>query len=183
MQLSETGFEGLFILKPKIHGDERGYFMEAYNKNILKKAGVDISFVQDNQSRSKYGVLRGLHYQNPPYAQSKLVRVLYGKILDVVVDIRPSSSTYLQSYSVELSEENKKQIFIPKGFAHGFVVLSDVADILYKCDEFYVPSSEGGIYYNDSTLDINWQIPAEDIILSEKDRANPLIEKAHNKFR
>lgn len=182
MQLSETGFEGLVILEPAVNTDERGYFIEAYNKKTLKRLGINLEFVQDNQSRSKYGVLRGLHYQNPPYAQSKLVRVLEGEILDVVVDIRPASATYLKNFTVVLSDVNKKQVLVPPGFAHGFIVLSKSADVIYKTDEYYNPDAEGGLLYNDPVLDINWKVPAGDIILSDKDINNPTVANADIRF-
>lgn len=182
MKLSETGIEGLVVLEPNIFGDERGYFMESYNKNTFRNLGIHYNFIQDNQSKSKFGVLRGLHYQNPPYAQTKLIRALHGKILDVAVDIRPSSRTYLQHFSLELTEENKKQLLVPKGFAHGFIVLSETAEIFYKCDEFYNLESEGGLNFNDSRLNIDWKIPPGQIVLSEKDAKNPDVESMINKF-
>lgn len=182
MKLSETGIEGLVVLEPKLFGDERGYFMESYNKNILTELGLNYDFIQDNQSKSRFGVLRGLHYQNPPYAQTKLIRVLHGKILDVAVDIRPSSTTYLKHFSIELTEENKKQLLVPKGFAHGFVVLSETAEILYKCDEFYHPEYEGGLHYNSPELNIDWKVPSSQIVLSDKDAKNPDVGNMINKF-
>lgn len=182
MKLSETGIEGLVILEPKVFGDERGYFMESYNRKLLKDLGLNFDFKQDNQSKSRFGVLRGLHYQNSPYAQTKLIRVLHGKILDVAVDIRPSSPTFLKHFSIELTEDNKKQLLVPKGFAHGFVVLSEYAEVLYKCDEFYYPEHEGGLHYNAPGLNIDWKIPSSQIILSEKDAKNPNAEYMINKF-
>ncbi|MGK7389591.1 MAG: dTDP-4-dehydrorhamnose 3,5-epimerase [Candidatus Cyclobacteriaceae bacterium M2_1C_046] len=182
MKLSETGIEDLVVLEPKVHGDDRGYFMESYNKKILSDFGLNYHFIQDNQSKSRYGVLRGLHYQNPPYAQTKLIRVLHGCILDVAVDIRKSSQTYLKHFAIELSEENKKQLLVPKGFAHGFLVLSESAEILYKCDEFYNPEHEGGLHFNDSSLNIDWKIPSSQIVLSDKDAKNPNVENMINKF-
>ncbi|MBK8951595.1 MAG: dTDP-4-dehydrorhamnose 3,5-epimerase [Chitinophagaceae bacterium] len=169
MPFQFTDFSGLAVFEPRVFEDSRGYFFESYNEKIFKEAGFDVRWVQDNQSSSAYGVIRGLHYQLPPYAQTKLVRVISGKILDVVVDIRVGSPTYGESYSIVLSEENKKQLLIPEGFAHGFSVLSVNAEVLYKCDNFYNRSSEGGIIYNDPALNIDWQIPAGKEIISEKD--------------
>ena len=173
MPIIETPLAGLKIYEPKIFGDDRGYFFESYNYKTFKDAGINCSFVQDNQSRSSYGVLRGLHYQVAPFAQAKLVRVLEGKVLDMVVDIRPDSKTYGEWFSIILSAENKKQLFIPRGFAHGFVVLSESAEFFYKCDNFYSKDSEGGILYNDPKLKLDWQIDLEDVILSEKDAILP----------
>lgn len=168
-----TGIEGLLIFEPRVFADERGYFYESFNKNIFAEAGIHDDFVQDNQSKSTYGVLRGLHYQTGEHAQSKLVRVLEGSVLDVAVDIRPDSPTYGQHYAIELSAENKLQFYVPRGFAHGFLVLSDTATFFYKCDNFYNKASEGGIAYNDTKLNIDWKIPAKDVVLSEKDMVNP----------
>lgn len=170
MKIISTDFEGLFIIEPTVFEDRRGFFMESYNKQAFIDFGLNNEFVQDNQSRSSYGVLRGLHYQSPPYSQAKLVRVLKGRIIDVVVDIRRSSSTFGKSFSIELTEDNKKQLFVPKGFAHGFSVISDIAEILYKCDAFYNKESEGGLMYSDPFFNINWGIPDKDIILSDKDK-------------
>jgi dTDP-4-dehydrorhamnose 3,5-epimerase len=162
--------EGLFLLKPRVFGDDRGYFLESYNKNKLKGViGLDLDFVQDNESKSSYGVLRGLHFQNPPFAQTKLVRVIEGKVLDVAVDLRKKSPTFGQHQVVELSAKNKHQFLVPRGFAHGFVVLSDTAIFAYKVDNWYAPDHDNGIMFNDETLNIDWQIPAEDIKLSQKD--------------
>ncbi len=172
-----TPIEGLLIFEPRVFADDRGYFYESFNKNIFLEAGVKDDFVQDNQSKSTYGVLRGLHYQTGEHAQSKLVRVLEGKVLDVAVDIRPDSPTYGQHYSIELSAENQLQFYVPRGFAHGFLVLSDTATFFYKCDNFYNKASEGSIAYNDPTLNIDWKIPHEDVILSEKDTVNPSFGK------
>lgn len=172
-----TPIEGLLLFEPRIFGDERGYFYESFNKNTFAEAGIHDEFVQDNQSKSTYGVLRGLHYQTGEHVQSKLVRVLEGKVLDVAVDIRPDSATYGQHYSVELSAENQLQLYIPCGFAHGFLVLSDTATFFYKCDNFYNKASEGGIAYNDPKLDIDWKIPQKDLVLSEKDVVNPKFGK------
>lgn len=176
MQVIKTEFEGLFIIEPRIFEDKRGYFYESYNKQLLEKNGIFHNFVQDNQSKSSYGVIRGLHYQAEPYAQTKLIRALKGKILDVVVDLRKNSATFGKHFSIELSEENKTQFLIPKGFAHGFSVLSQEAVVFYKCDNFYNPQSERGLIYNDKSLKIDWQIPAEKHIISEKDLKNPTFE-------
>lgn len=165
------GIEGLCVITPNVHGDNRGYFMETYNQREMNEAGIDTVFVQDNQSASTRGVLRGLHRQIN-FPQSKLVRVIKGAVYDVAVDLRENSPTYLKWYGIELSEENKKQFFIPKGFAHGFLVLSDYAEFCYKVDDFFHPNDEGGIAYNDPTIGVKW--PIEDdmqIILSEKDKA------------
>jgi dTDP-4-dehydrorhamnose 3,5-epimerase len=182
MELVSTGFDDLLIIEPKVIGDERGYFMESYHYRHLKNQGVDITFLQDNQSKSKKGVLRGLHYQNAPHAQTKLVRVLSGSILDVVVDLRKNKSTFGKVYSIELSAENKKQLLVPKGFAHGFVVLSESAEILYKCDDVYHPEAEGGIMYNDLALNIDWKIPAAELLLSGRDQQHPNLANAKFNF-
>ncbi|MFN8252367.1 MAG: dTDP-4-dehydrorhamnose 3,5-epimerase [Ferruginibacter sp.] len=182
MPFIETEIPGLLIFEPAVFGDSRGYFFESYNENIFRAAGQDIRFVQDNQARSSYGVVRGLHFQQNPHAQTKLVRVLQGAILDVVVDIRKGSPSYGQSFMIELSGENKRQLLIPKGFAHGYSVLSDVAEVFYKCDAFYNKSAEGGILYNDPALQIDWMIPREKIITSEKDTVYPLLENAGHNF-
>jgi len=177
LMFTTTPIEGLLIFEPRIFGDDRGYFYESFNKNTFAEAGIQAEFVQDNQSKSVYGVLRGLHYQTGEHAQSKLVRVLEGKVLDIAVDIRPGSPTYGQHYSVELSAENQLQFYVPRGFAHGFLVLSDTATFFYKCDNFYNKASEGGIAYNDPQLNIDWKIPQKDLILSEKDTLNPAFGK------
>lgn len=179
MIFKETKLKGCFIIEPKIINDERGYFMESFNEQTFQKGvGKKTHFVQDNQSFSSKGVLRGLHYQCGEFAQAKLVRVLQGEVLDVVVDIRPNSETYGQYVSILLSAENQKQFFVPRGFAHGFLVLSDTATFFYKCDNFYNKESEGGIVYNDSDININWQFPTDNLIISEKDKAQPTLEKA-----
>ena len=165
------GIEGLCVITPAVHGDNRGYFMETYNENDMKEAGIDIRFVQDNQSASAKGVLRGLHRQIN-FPQAKLVRVIKGSVYDVAVDMRENSPTYLKWYGVELTESNKKQFLIPKGFAHGFLVLSNYAEFCYKVDDFFHPNDEGGIAYNDPTINIEWPIPdGMELILSEKDKA------------
>ncbi len=175
MAFVETGIEGLKIFEPKIWGDARGYFFESYNETVFKDSGIDAIFVQDNQSRSMRGVLRGLHYQLPPFTQAKLVRCIYGKVLDVVVDIREGSPTYGKSFSVILSAQNKRQLFVPCGFAHGFVVLSKEAEFFYKCDNMYASKHEAGVAYNDPQLKIDWHIPLNEMILSEKDKVNPIL--------
>lgn len=177
MKFIETKLKGCFILEPTIFNDERGYFMESFNEKTFQNGiGHKINFVQDNQSFSERGVLRGLHYQIGEYAQSKLVRVLDGEVLDVAVDIRPNSPTFGQYESVLLSMENQKQFFIPRGFAHGFLVLSKTATFFYKCDNFYNKESEGGIVFSDETLNINWGIPLNEIIVSEKDKILPTLK-------
>jgi dTDP-4-dehydrorhamnose 3,5-epimerase len=173
MLFTATPLPGLYIFEPSVYPDDRGYFFESYNKRLFQANRIPCEFVQDNQSFSCYGVIRGLHYQRDPHAQSKLVRVLQGRILDVVVDLRQGSAGFGKSFSIELSSENKKQIFIPKGFAHGFSVLSETAEISYKCDQFYHKQSEGGIRYNDPKLKIDWQIPPAKALVSEKDNLLP----------
>lgn len=182
MPFYETDMKGLLIFEPKVFEDSRGYFFESYNENLFSKHGIDLRFVQDNQSSSAYGVIRGLHYQLPPHAQAKLVRVLSGRLLDVAVDIRKGSPTFGKAFSIELSAENKKQLFIPAGFAHGFSVLSEQAEVLYKCDSLYNKESEGGIHYNDPELNIDWQIPAGKEIISDKDRVLPRLADCKNSF-
>lgn len=176
MKIDSTPFEGLLILTPRIFGDERGYFFESYNAQTFKQNGLDFDWVQDNQSRSTYGVIRGLHFQKPPYAQTKLIRVLQGEILDVVVDLRHDSTTFGQTYSIVLSSENQLQLLIPKGFAHGFVVLSERADVMYKCDELYNKESESGILFNDPKLNIDWKVDASKMIVSSKDLVLPAFD-------
>lgn len=176
MNIRTTEIEGLIILEPKVFGDERGYFFESFSQREFEEKVCKTTFVQDNESKSGYGVLRGLHFQESPYAQAKLVRVVKGKVLDVAVDIRENSPTFGKHVSVELSGENKRQLFIPQGFAHGFVVLGEEAVFQYKCDNYYTPQAEGGILWNDPDLNIDWKIPVEDIILSEKDKKNALLK-------
>ena len=171
MTIEETHLKDCYIISPKIFEDKRGYFLESYNKShFYKETGFNIDFIQDNESKSRQGVLRGLHYQTPPYSQAKLLRVIQGKILDVAVDLRKDSPTFGQYESVILSEENKKQFFVPRGFAHGFFVLSEIAIITYKIDNIYSPNHDTGIIWNDKDLNIDWQIGDRDIILSEKDK-------------
>lgn len=174
MKVTKTKLEGCFIIEPTIFDDGRGYFFESFNKRTFKEqTGIDVEFVQDNQSMSQRGVLRGLHFQKGKFAQAKLVRVIKGRVLDVAVDIRPKSPTYGKSFSIELSEENKMQLYIPKGFAHGFSVLEDDTIFSYKCDNYYNKESEGGVIYNDSSLNIDWNLDKEEILLSEKDKKLP----------
>ena len=182
MPFITTNFPGLLIFEPKVFEDNRGYFFESYNEKIFVTEGVEIKFVQDNQAQSSYGVIRGLHYQLNPHAQTKLIRVLSGNILDVAVDIRKASPTYGKVFTLELSAENKKQLLIPKGFAHGYSVLSKTAEIFYKCDEFYNTETEAGIMYNDAALNIDWQIPPRKAIISEKDKHHPDLNNCINNF-
>ena len=178
MNVIQTDIPGVVIIEPMIFGDERGYFFESWSQKEFDQKVRPIRFVQDNESKSRYGVLRGLHFQKGKYAQSKLVRVLKGKVLDVAVDIRKGSPTFGKHVKVELSGENHRQLFIPRGFAHGFVVLSDEAVFQYKCDNPYNPAEEAAVAWNDSELGIDWIIPEEAIILSEKDRSHPSLEMA-----
>lgn len=182
MPFTPTTFPGLIIIEPAIFDDSRGYFFEAYNEKLFRDNHILYSFVQDNQSRSSYGVIRGLHFQRPPHAQTKLIRVLHGAILDTVVDLRKGSPTFGETFSIELSAENKKQLLVPKGFAHGFAVLSEAAEVLYKCDEYYHRQSESGILYNDPDLKIDWQIPANRAIISDKDKLLPLFNAYTGEF-
>ena len=182
MPFIKTDFRDLLIFEPVVFEDSRGYFFESYNEKVFSTEGVEIKFVQDNQARSTYGVIRGLHFQLSPYAQTKLIRALSGSILDVVVDIRKGSPTYGKAFSIELSAENKKQLLVPKGFAHGYSVLSETAEVMYKCDAFYHKQSEGGLLYNDPKLSIDWRIPAEKAIVSEKDLVNPGIDNCVSNF-
>ncbi len=182
MQITETDIPGLLILKPKVFEDSRGYFYESYNERLLSKHGLVTGFVQDNESRSKRDVVRGLHYQLAPFAQSKLIRVLEGVILDVAVDLRKNSPTYQQWSSIEISSENKLQLLVPKGFAHGFRVISKTATVFYKCDEFYHPAAERSILFSDKTLGIDWGIAPESAVISEKDKRAPGIADADNNF-
>jgi len=182
MPLTKTDFPGLCIFEPQVFTDERGFFFESYNEGVFHKFGLITSFIQDNQSFSQYGVIRGLHFQLEPHAQSKLVRVLRGSVLDVVLDLRKGSPKFGQTMAIELSAENKKQVFIPKGFAHGFSVLSETAEVLYKCDNFYDKASESGIRFNDPDLHINWQVPIEQQIVSTKDLQLPDFASSKSNF-
>jgi dTDP-4-dehydrorhamnose 3,5-epimerase len=183
MKFTKTDISDVIIIDPIVFSDDRGYFVETYREDKLKEAiGHDIDFVQDNESKSSYGVLRGLHFQLPPFAQSKLVRVIKGKILDIAVDIRKGSPTFGKSISVELSEENKRMVFIPRGFAHGFVVLSDEAIFSYKVDNYYSKESDRGIAFNDPVLNIDWQLPADSLKLSSKDQMQPLLADSDKLF-
>ena len=182
MKIEKTFIKDLVIIEPTVLGDERGYFFESYSKIKFDALGFDIDFVQDNQSFSKRGTLRGLHYQNPPFAQTKLVRVLEGEIIDVAVDLRKDSPTYGKAFSILLSAENKKQLLVPQGFAHGFSVVSDTASVMYKCDQFYNKDSEGGIKFDDPSLNIDWGMNLEDAIVSDKDQILPFIENCNSLF-
>lgn len=179
----KTDINGVWIIEPKVFGDSRGYFFESFSQRDFEQAIGPVKFVQDNESMSTYGVMRGLHFQRPPYTQSKLVRCVKGAVLDVAVDIRKGSPTYGHYVSVELTESNHRQFFIPKGFAHGFAVLSDVAVFQYKCDEFYHPESEGGISILDESLGIDWQIPTGKALLSDKDTRHPLLKDLETPFK
>ena len=181
MEVINTSIEGVYIVEPKVFGDARGYFFESFSEKDFKEKVGDIHFVQDNESMSRYGVMRGLHFQCPPYAQSKLVRCAKGRVLDVAVDMRPDSPTFGRHVAVELTEDNHRQVFIPKGFAHGFSVLSEEAVFQYKCDAYYAPQSEGGVAWDDPDLAIDWKIPKEDAVLSGKDERHPrLRDIVHN---
>jgi len=182
MHFITTDIAGLLIFEPIVYKDERGHFFESYNEQTFHKEGVTNRFVQDNQSFSTYGVIRGLHYQLDPHAQSKLVRVLRGKILDVAIDLRKTSPSYGKWVSVELSADNRRQLLVPRGFAHGFSVLSETAEVSYKCDAFYHKESEGGIRFDDPELNIDWQIPAGKAIVSTKDLDLPLFANCRNNF-
>jgi dTDP-4-dehydrorhamnose 3,5-epimerase len=184
MEVIKTKIEGVLIIEPRVFGDDRGYFFESFNaREFAEKTNLQVNFVQDNESMSHYGVVRGLHFQQPPYAQSKLVRVVKGRVLDIAVDIREGSPTYGKHVSVELTEDNHRQFFMGKGFAHGFSVLSDVAIFQYKCDAFYAPQSEGAIAWNDPDLAIDWCIPADKVILSEKDKKHPFLRDFKSPFK
>lgn len=175
MNIISTGIKNLFIIEPKVHGDHRGYFFEPYNEQRFKEHGLDYHFIQDNESFSRYGTLRGLHFQKDEYAQAKLVRVIEGCVWDVVVDLRPDSSTFRKWFGLELTGENKKMLMIPRGFAHGFVVTSSTALFSYKVDNTYSPQNEAGILWSDPSLNIDWKIPETDITLSEKDKKLPVL--------
>ena len=182
MEIIKTPIEGLLVIEPQVFKDSRGYFVETYNEERYRKAGIAATFVQDNQSCSSYGVVRGLHFQRPPYTQAKLVCCTVGRVLDVAVDLRKDSPTFGKWFGVELSEDNKRQFYIPKGFAHGFSVLSETAIFSYKCDELYHPEADGGILLNDPDLAVDWQIPEELRIISEKDTKHPLLKDFDNPF-
>ena len=183
IEINKTDIEGVLIIEPKVFGDARGYFLESFNaKEFAEKTGLNINFVQDNESMSSYGVMRGLHFQSPPYTQSKLVRCVKGAVLDVAVDIRKGSQTYGQHVAVELTEDNHRQFFVPRGFAHGFAVLSEIAVFQYKCDNFYAPQADGGISILDSSLGIDWKIPTDNALLSEKDTKHALLKDFDSPF-
>lgn len=176
MKVIKTDIEGLAVIEPSVFSDARGYFFEAFNQKAFNEEVAPVEFVQDNESKSSYGVVRGLHFQRPPYAQAKLVRVVRGRVLDVAVDLREGSPTYGKHFSVELSDENHRMLFIPRGFAHGFSVLSEEVVFQYKCDNYYHPESEGAVAWNDPDLAIDWGIPADKAILSAKDAENPFLK-------
>ena len=178
MNVIDTEIPEVKIIEPKVFGDSRGYFFESWSDKRYKEAGIDCNWLQDNESRSRYGVLRGLHYQAAPYTQAKLVRVIKGEVLDVAVDIRKGSPTFGKHVAVELTEENKHQLFVPRGFAHGFVVLSDDVIFAYKCDNLYAPTHERGLAFNDPALEIDWKVDLKEFLLSEKDTKNPLLKDA-----
>lgn len=180
--IESTFIPDLYVITPRIFHDKRGYFFESYNKQLLQKYQINYDFVQDNQARSTYGVLRGLHFQLNPYAQTKLVRVTEGRVLDVVVDLRSGSPTYGQHFSIELSADNKKQLLVPRGFAHGYLVLSDTAEFVYKCDNYYNKAAEGGLLFNDPELNIDWQLPEQDLIISDKDKLWLGIQAINHNF-
>lgn len=183
IEVIKTDIEGVLIIEPKVFGDARGYFLESFNaKEFAEKTGLNINFVQDNESMSSYGVMRGLHFQNPPYTQSKLVRCVKGAVLDVAVDIRKGSPTYGKHVAVELTEDNHRQFFVPRGFAHGFAVLSETAVFQYKCDNFYAPQADGGISILDENLGIDWKIPTDKALLSEKDTKHALLKDFDSPF-
>ena len=182
MNVIKTEFLGLMIIEPKVFGDARGYFFESYNEKVMADAGIQTVFRQDNQSFSKYGVIRGLHYQQNPHAQAKLIWALEGAIYDVALDLRKGSPTFGKWFGLELSSENKRQIYIPQGFAHGFSVLSEQTTIFYKCDNFYHPQSEGGVLYNDPALGIDWKVDAAQAIVSDKDKTLPLFAQVETNF-
>lgn len=182
MEIYKTPIDGLIVLEPSVFQDDRGYFLESFHAGRYKELGMDAGFIQDNESKSVRGVIRGLHYQLAPHAQAKLVRVIDGSVFDVAVDLRKGSPTFGQWFGVELTGENKKQLFIPRGFAHGFSVLSETAVFSYKCDNYYHPESERGIIYNDPDLKIDWKIPEPEAIISAKDQKNPLFREADINF-
>lgn len=182
MKIIETGIKGLVMIEPRVFEDPRGYFYESYNKNTYSKSGISMEFVQDNESQSQYGVIRGLHFQKAPYAQTKLVRVIHGSIYDVALDLRRGSPTFGKWFGIELTRENRLQMYVPKGFAHGFSVISDIAVVNYKCDEYYQPSSEAGIRFDDPSLGIDWKIDSGRQLISDKDNALPFLQDADYNF-
>lgn len=183
MEVIKTPIDGVVIIRPKVFDDARGYFYESYNKREFdEKLGREVNFVQDNQSKSSRGVMRGLHFQRPPYTQAKLVRCVSGRVIDVAVDIRKGSPTYGQHVAVELSEDNKLQFFVPRGFAHGFAVLSEEAVFQYKCDNYYAPQADGGISIDDASLEIDWKIDPADALLSDKDKQHPMLKDFDSPF-
>lgn len=183
IEVIQTDIDGVLIIEPKVFGDARGYFLESFNaKEFADKTGLNINFVQDNESMSSYGVMRGLHFQRPPFTQSKLVRCVKGAVLDVAVDIRKGSPTYGKHVAVELTEENHRQFFVPRGFAHGFAVLSETAVFQYKCDNFYAPQADGGISILDDSLGIDWKIPTKKALLSDKDTKHALLKDFDSPF-
>lgn len=182
MPFTTTEFPGLLIYEPRVFNDDRGYFFESYNENTFSADGVTMKFVQDNQARSTYGVIRGLHFQLAPHAQTKLIRALSGSILDVVVDLRKGSPMYGKVFSIELTAENKLQLLVPKGFAHGYSVLTETAEVLYKCDAFYHKESEGGLLYNDPALTIDWRVPSDKALVADKDLVLPGIDNVESNF-
>lgn len=182
MNVIQTAVEGLVIIEPRIFRDQRGYFFESFSEREFSTEVGPVNFVQDNESMSSYGVLRGLHFQKPPHDQAKLVRVIKGRVLDVAVDLRKGSPTYGKHEAVELSEDNHRQLFVPRGFAHGFCVLSEEVIFQYKCDNYYAPESEGAVRWDDPDLNIDWKIPSEDIILSDKDRHHPYLREIGDVF-
>ena len=182
MEVIKTAIDGVVIIEPKVFKDQRGYFFESFSQREFEAKVRKINFVQDNESMSSYGVMRGLHFQRPPYTQSKLVRCVRGKVLDVAVDIRKGSPTYGQHVAVELSEDNHRQFFVPRGFAHGFAVLTDTAVFQYKCDNFYAPQADGGISIKDESLGIDWKIPTDMAILSEKDTLHSCLKDFDSPF-
>lgn len=183
MEVIKTELEGVVIIEPKIFRDARGYFFESFSRKEFEEKVRKIAFVQDNESMSSYGVMRGLHFQLPPFTQSKLVRCVKGKVLDIAVDIRKGSPTFGKHVSVELSEDNHRQFFVPRGFAHGFAVLSETAVFQYKCDNFYAPQADGGISILDDSLGIDWKLPTDKVILSEKDTKHPLLKDFDSPFK
>ena len=176
LKVTKTKLDGVLIVEPKVFGDNRGYFFESYNKERFIEAGITADFIQDNESFSTYGVVRGLHFQKMPYTQAKLVRVIQGEVLDVAVDVREGSPTYGEHVAVKLSAENKRQLYIPRGFAHGFAVLSETVTFCYKCDNYYNPEADGGVKFDDPALNIDWIVPAEKMMLSEKDQVQPFLK-------